>query len=387
MPGTEPARLGSIYEVRKDSIYDTIDSGQSVLGDPNDPKSEYRRLLRMTSLIAQEVIESGDGENFTEGDITKRDRKVKLDGPSGEYDDDGEPISIRQKAHRELVHKLAFEQLKANGYSWKKHKAELDRLRDQPNRWELERRRVARYEAQHGRMTTKRFFQPGHTPEESAAMNDPKNAYRWVDGKWRLVTSEGKLVLPEDINPNYQRVDPLKKTVAPMSTVTTRVTKRPMRSSDLPMIEAQKEKADGTYDPRYRRPITNDVVTDIIDGKISYKNPNLTVDEVEKIFPGLAQGGVVETTEQKSPHSAQAFAAAEDAKQDALTEQFKAAEKERKAEEAKAAEAARKAEAAKKAAEAKKAKSAKKNTKAKQPAKATSSQKKDKASSKKSQQQ
>lgn len=134
-PKDDTGKAKSIYEVRNTSVYDVIDSGKGIT-QTEDDDSEVRRLVRIVTSVGNEL----NNEGF---DFKYDSKHLKLDGDSGEVDDEGHPISIREKAHRELVHRLAFEQLKAQGYTWEKQKKELDKLRDQPDRWELERRRVA----------------------------------------------------------------------------------------------------------------------------------------------------------------------------------------------------------------------------------------------------
>ena len=336
-PKDDSGKPKSIYEVKNTSVYDVIDSGRGI-NQEEDDDTEVRRLLR--------IVTSAGNELMTEPDALGQRNKVFLDGDSGEVDEDGRPISIREKAHREIVHKLAFENLKAQGYSWAEQKKKIEKMRDQPDRWELERRRVARYEAQHGRMTTKHFTHPGTTPEESEIMNDPKNAYRWIDGEWTLVKADGTRAFPKD-HKTFSYDELHRHEEKPIATVSTRITKRPARSSDVTVMNM--EKADPvTASAKYNRPVTKSIVSDIINGQVSYKDPNLTVDQIEKLFPDMAaNGGSVEIRE--------------NLKADSLAN-LRAEEEKAKAEIAARAEALKKAQAAaqKKAEAAKKAAAEKK---------------------------
>lgn len=336
----------SIYEVRNTSVYDVIDSGKGIT-QTEDDDSEVRRLVRIVTSVGNEL----NNEGF---DFKYDSKHLKLDGDSGEVDDEGHPISIREKAHRELVHRLAFEQLKAQGYTWEKQKKELDKLRDQPDRWELERRRVARYEAQHGRMTTKHFTHPGTTPEESEIMNDPKNALRWIDGEWTLVKADGTRAFPKD-HKAFSYAEQHRHEEKPIATVSTRITKRPARSSDVTVMNM--EKADPvTASAKYNRPVTKSIVSDIINGQVSYKDPNLTVDQIEKLFPDMAKnGGSVEMKENLKADSIAGFRAEEEKAKAEIAAQAEALKKAQLS-------ARKKAEAAQKAA-------AKKNPQTKNPAK------------------
>ena len=109
------------------------------------------------------------------------------------------------------------------------------------------------------------------------------------------------------------------------------------------------EKADPvTASAKYNRPVTKSIVSDIINGQVSYKDPNLTVDQIEKLFPDMAKnGGSVEMKETLKADSIAGFRAEEEKAKAKIAAQAEALKKAQ-------ASAQKKAEAAKKAAAEKK---------------------------------
>lgn len=142
-------------------------------------------------------------------------------------------------------------------------------------------------------------------------MNDPKNALRWIDGEWTLVKADGTRAFPKD-HKSFSYDERHRHEEKPIATVSTRITKRPARSSDVTVMNM--EKADPvTASAKYNRPVTKNIVSDIINGQVSYKDPNLTVDQIEKLFPDMAKNsGSVEIKESLKADSIAGFRAEEE---------------------------------------------------------------------------
>lgn len=289
--GSVPAEpQKSIYDVDQPSIYD----GQK---DERDLVVKRERNTDATHLL-------GEVRKFTEkfkveplldkdGNIV-RDIRIKIDGPSGETDSNGRPITLQQKLERDRIHQMSFDILKAQDYSWKEHQKKLEEKKKEPDEWAVKTEETKRYIAEHGPITSKSFIRPGMTPEESAALDAPGTAYRHINGKWVIVGKDGKPVTQPRRQVAEKPAVPEKK---PLTTVTTKLTKRPARSSDVAAIIAAEERQKAGVESVAAK---KEIIDEIMRGSVTYQEPSLTVQEIEKLFPDLNKGSVTYTEEIQS---------------------------------------------------------------------------------------
>lgn len=252
------------------SIYDTWPKADVAKPAPNAGIEQLEQAKRLTEIFGQSInpLYDKDGK-FAKQIIPKFDTGAIYE------DENGNKMTARQKAEREMIRREAFRILQQNGYSWKEHKKRLEEKKKEPDEWAVKTEETKKWIKEHGPITSKVFIRPGTTPEQSAALDDPNNAYRYIDGRWVVV--DGKTKRPILEGPRASGVVKRVREATPLVTVTTKAVKRPARSSDLE-----------NYTPpvTYTRPVTPDLVEDIAEGKYSDK-PNLTAEEVQKLFPDL----------------------------------------------------------------------------------------------------
>ncbi|WP_443743379.1 TrbC family F-type conjugative pilus assembly protein [Sutterella sp.] len=121
---------------------------------------------------------------------------VTFTGPAG-VDENGHPITWKQKNERRIVNELVFQGLKANGYDYKKHREELKKrgVKTQLDYWKEKTEETRKYIEKNGPITTKNFVLPGSTPELSAQLNNPEVGVRIENGK-RVYYLNGKRLDP-----------------------------------------------------------------------------------------------------------------------------------------------------------------------------------------------
>lgn len=278
------------------SIYDTWATvhDSSAQKDAKNP-SKAVDILRDVKVLTQAMEKPFHPLVNEKGELIKKDFNIRIDGPSGETDENGRPLTHMQKLERELTHKQAFALLKAQGYSWEEHKKKIEEKKKEPDEWQVKTEETRRYIEEHGPITSKNFVRPGLTPEQSAALDSPNNSMMLINGKWVIVDGKTKRPVLEGVPIASKEQKRIRET-APLVTVTTKITQRPARSSDLAVINAAKR-------PIYTQPTTPELVNDIIAGKFERENPTLTMDEVQKLFPDLKldelkENGTIESVKQ-----------------------------------------------------------------------------------------
>lgn len=103
-------------------------------------------------------------------------------GDAAGVDENGHPMTVRQKQDRALVNKVVGD-LVRNG-----DVRISDNRIDQRRIWQQKADETRRQVAENGPITTKTFIYPGKTPEESAVMNDPDAVVRVnADGSYTYV--------------------------------------------------------------------------------------------------------------------------------------------------------------------------------------------------------
>lgn len=103
-------------------------------------------------------------------------------GDAAGVDENGHPMTVRQKQDRALVNKVVGD-LVRNG-----DVRISDNRIDQRRIWQQKAEETRRQVAENGPITTRTFIYPGKTPEESAVMNDPDAVVRVnADGSYTYV--------------------------------------------------------------------------------------------------------------------------------------------------------------------------------------------------------
>lgn len=286
-PASVTDRSGpSIYDERPASIYDGQKDDRDLIVK-RERQSGATHILgevrKLTEKMKVEPLFDKDGKPV-------RDIRIKIDGPSKEVDSNGRPMTMQQKFERDRVHDLSFKILKAQGYTWEEHKKKLEEKKKEPDEWQVKTEATKRYIAEHGPITSETFIRPGLTPEESAALNSPGTAYRHIDGKWVIVDKRGKPVLQPRRQVAQEKPAPAKP--QPLTTVTTKITKRPARSSDVQAILSAEERTKAGIQSTAAK---KELIDDIMKGSVTYQEPSLTVKEIEKLFPDLDKGSVTYT--------------------------------------------------------------------------------------------
>ena len=236
--------------------------------------------------------------------------RLRLDGPSRYTDENGRPLSHLQKAERDAVHRQAFEILKSQGYSWEEHKKRLEDTREERwknDPWRLKNEETLREIREHGPITTKVFVRPGLTPEQSEALDHPDNVYRRINGKWVIVDGRTKRPVLENSPKQSGELKSVREN-APLVTVTTKLTTRPARSSDIGALDASPVKTEAA--PAFMQPVTHEVVVDLIEGRRARNDPaawgsfpawsegrpNLSINDLKALFPDMDVDGLTTST-------------------------------------------------------------------------------------------
>lgn len=285
--GLSAAQAASIYDNQGPSIYDG--THESKVRAMRDRQTGATRIVGDAMEVAKALGFDKNPPINADGKQLK-EIAIRIDGPSRFKDEEGNTLSISQVREREERRKKIFEMLKENGYSWKQRKAEHEAEKRRrapgyenvPSDWYEENERMRKYAEEHGPITTKHFVRPGMTPEMSDALDDSSNVYKRIKGKWVVVDKTGKPVLDR-----FRGTAPKPKAVRgeTLSTVVTTISKRPARSSDVAIV---KNEAYWKNNPAYEKPADQDLVDQIIDGQVTFKDPRLAGGDVQNIFTELS---------------------------------------------------------------------------------------------------
>lgn len=119
---------------------------------------------------------------------------VEFNGPAG-VDENGNPITLRQRREREKAYGMVWEGLKAQGYSYKEQKKKMEGLKTQADLWKEKTEETRKYIEKNGPITSKSFIIPGSTPELSAKLDNPEVGVRIEDGR-RVYYLNGERIDP-----------------------------------------------------------------------------------------------------------------------------------------------------------------------------------------------
>lgn len=262
-------------------------SGSSSVADPAldmdlpDTGLPMMSIMRAAQVLEKDLVKDQiippalgkDGKPFVRPN-------VKVDTLSGLVDEDGDPITTQRLEEKKRLHKLIWEIAKGQGYSWKEQKKWVEENWDkEPEEWTRMREEAKRRNAE----GLNRFTFPGTTPEESERAAKVAFGYRKVAGKWVMVDAQGQAVF--NPKPIIEANHAKERSARPLMTSVTKYTKRPSTSQDIPRILDEKDMA-------YRRELKKETFAeDLATGKMSYKNPALTYENIEAMFPDLKTTG------------------------------------------------------------------------------------------------
>lgn len=167
---------------------------------------------------------------------------VEWNGSAG-FDENGHPITWKQKRDRAIAHALVYQGLKAQGYDFKEHRKnfEASGVKTQADIWKEKTEQTRKYVQKHGAITTQDFIIPGTTPEKSALLNSKDVGVRMENGKRvyylngrRIDLATGKTETPKVIR----------------TPVTTQKTRVKVSKRTMPENEAQAAKEGGNAQKR-----------------------------------------------------------------------------------------------------------------------------------------
>lgn len=207
------------------SIADTPKAGSS----KTNSAMQVRR--RADGSLALEGKIHGGGGVMTNIIVPEIKYGVRIDGPAG-VDENGKPITWRQKFDKAMGHALTFKGLQAQGYKYEefRKKKEAEGLVTQLDMWEAKNKQTKEYIEKHGPITTETFILPGSNPELSALLESPEVGVRMENGK-RVYYYKGKR-----IDPYVKKTKPTVRKGRPITTQKTRLSVTPKKEVKDPAV-------------------------------------------------------------------------------------------------------------------------------------------------------
>lgn len=225
-PSVADTELKSISEKNIGSIAD------KVTGSLTDGNAMTVRKLPDGRVSVSGKIHGGRGVDM-ELIIPNMTPEVRLTGPAG-VDENGHPITWRERKDREMANRIAFEALKSQGYEYEKYRKSKEGVKTQLDVWKEKTEETRKHIAEHGPITSKDFVIPGSTPELSAKLSDPEVGVRMENGK-RVYYLNG-----ERLNLYPEKTAEAKPSASPVTKTTTKVSKSKRK---LTKEEKAKQKA------------------------------------------------------------------------------------------------------------------------------------------------
>ncbi len=137
--------------------------------------------------------------------IPKIEPSVDIVGPIT-LDENGNPMTWRQKRAREMAYRIAFEGLKAQGYDWKTYQEKKAKVRTQLDEWNAKNEATRKEIEANGPITTKAFIIPGTTPEFSEKLSGDDVGVRIENGHQVYYVNGERLDPQEEIERNRRAV-------------------------------------------------------------------------------------------------------------------------------------------------------------------------------------
>ncbi|MDO4937294.1 MAG: TrbC family F-type conjugative pilus assembly protein [Sutterellaceae bacterium] len=221
----------------KDAPSISSSGGASIADKPTAPKTdggvrgtapvhEFEKLPDGSLLLRSKIHR---GAVTTEIRMPQVTPQVQFNGPAG-VSENGNPMTVKDRRNRQMVHAIVYNGLKANGYDFKEHQKKMKGVKTQVDEWREKTEATRREIAKNGPITTKNFIIPGSTPEISNKLNNPEVGVRMENGK-RVYYLNG-----ERIDPNGKPVKQARPQARPTTTEKTRVkaSKRRMSTDETP---------------------------------------------------------------------------------------------------------------------------------------------------------
>lgn len=211
--------------------------GASIADKPTAPKAEggvkgtapvheFERLPDGSLLLRSKIHR---GAMTTEIRLPQITPQIQFNGPAG-VSENGNPMTVKDRRNRQMVHAIVYNGLKANGYNFEEHRKKMKGVKTQLDEWREKTEATRREIAKNGPITTKNFIIPGSTPEISDKLNNPEIGVRMENGK-RVYYLNG-----ERIDPYAKPVKQARPKAQPTTTEKTRVkaSKRRMSTNEAP---------------------------------------------------------------------------------------------------------------------------------------------------------
>lgn len=210
-PSITNTELKSISEKNIGSI------AEKVTGSVSDGSAMQVKKLSDGRVVVSGKLHGGRGVDM-EVIIPQITPEVHFNGPGG-VDENGNPITLRERKKREVANKIVFEGLKAQGYEYEKYKKSREGVKTQLDLWNDLTEETRKHIAEHGPINSKDFVLPGSTPELSAKLSDPDVGVRMENGQ-RVYYLHG-----ERLNLYPEKTDDNKPKATPVTSTTTKVSK------------------------------------------------------------------------------------------------------------------------------------------------------------------
>lgn len=207
-----PAAAPAAEKAASDSMFGEAPSISKSRGGLQKPVSITK--LPDGSVSIEGPIHQGKGVNM-QIVIPQIRPHVEFNGPGG-VDENGNPVTLRQKRDRDRAYRMVFEGLKAQGYSYEEQKKKMEGRRTQADIWKEKTEETRKYVEKHGPITTKSFVIPGSTPELSAKLDNPEVGVRIENGK-RVYYLNGERIDPYAVGESPKKKDDR----SPAATITT----------------------------------------------------------------------------------------------------------------------------------------------------------------------
>lgn len=163
--------------------------------------------------------------------LPKIQPSVTINGPAG-VDENGNPVTWKERRDRKIVNALVFEALKKQGYTLEGQKKKTEGLKTQADLWKEKTEATREYVKKNGPITTKSFIIPGSTPQLSAQLENPDVSVRMENGKRVYYLNGKRLQIYPDQKPQTRR---------PLYQATRETTRIKVSERELPESEKTKK--------------------------------------------------------------------------------------------------------------------------------------------------
>lgn len=183
-PSLSDVEIPSIAERRANML----NNGQKPL--KGNQAMSIEKLPDGRSVISGEVHRGGVRAQIVVPHIQPN---VRMTGPAG-VDENGRPITWREREDRERANAIVFHGLKMQGYTYESHKKSVEGKKTQLDVWKEKGEETERFVKEHGPITSKEFVVPGLSPEVSARLDAADVGVRMENGKRVYYDGNGRCI-------------------------------------------------------------------------------------------------------------------------------------------------------------------------------------------------